>query len=164
MQANRHIFDLVVKPSLTIDGVEYIEFFIKGQSFLYNQIRKMIGMVIAIFRNGMPMDTVAKSFSKHARMSVPLAPGEGLMLNRALYDGYNKMKGDAKGDVIVLKEDIADINKFKDELIQCVGKQEIDGKVFSKWLQILDEEKEAELQEKADAKEEYQENNNRTDE
>eukprot|EP01022_Parablepharisma_sp_SALTPOND_P013112 TRINITY_DN172_c0_g1_i10.p2 TRINITY_DN172_c0_g1~~TRINITY_DN172_c0_g1_i10.p2 ORF type:complete len:474 (-),score=69.37 TRINITY_DN172_c0_g1_i10:14676-16097(-) len=158
MQSNRHIFEMSAKPSLTIDGVEFIEVFIKGQSFLYNQIRKMIGMIISVCRKDQPIEVIYKSFSRHERMSVPLAPGEGLMLNRVLYDGYNKMKGSTKVDVEVPKEDQEEIEKFKAELIQCIGKQETEGKVFSQWLEMLDEEKEDE-HEKEDEKE-YKENNN----
>eukprot|EP00826_Nyctotherus_ovalis_P022633 TRINITY_DN174_c0_g1_i21.p1 TRINITY_DN174_c0_g1~~TRINITY_DN174_c0_g1_i21.p1 ORF type:complete len:392 (+),score=116.89 TRINITY_DN174_c0_g1_i21:102-1277(+) len=139
MQANRHIFELVVRPSLTIDGVEFIEFFIKGQSFLYNQIRKMIGMFIHLCRNNLPIETIPKSFKKDEKMYVPLAPGEGLMLNRVLYDGYNKTKAESRKDVVVQKEDEGEVEEFKNELIECIGKQEVEHKVFSKWLKDFDE-------------------------
>ena len=35
------------------DAIEFIHFFLKGQSFLYNQIRKMIGVVIQIIRGSL---------------------------------------------------------------------------------------------------------------
>jgi len=28
------------------DGLEFVRFYLKGQSFLYNQIRKMVGVMI----------------------------------------------------------------------------------------------------------------------
>ena len=41
---NRHTSD--VTNSSDPDAIEFIHFFLKGQSFLYNQIRKMIGVMI----------------------------------------------------------------------------------------------------------------------
>ena len=32
------------------EAIEFLHFFLKGQSFLYNQIRKMIGVIIQVFR------------------------------------------------------------------------------------------------------------------
>lgn len=34
-------------------SIEFVHFFLKGQSFLYNQIRKMIGSIIQVYRGGM---------------------------------------------------------------------------------------------------------------
>lgn len=118
----------------------------------------MIGMIIEICRKDLPADLITKSLHKNEHLRVPLAPGEGLMLNRVLYDSYNKMKPDFKMDVIVPKNDMPEVEKFKAELIACVGKQEQENKVFSKWMEDLDIEKDAEP--KDDDEKEYKENNN----
>ena len=162
MQANRHIFELRTKPSLTIDGVEFIEFFINGQSFLYNQIRKMIGMFISLCRKNRPIEDIQKSFKKDEKMYIPLAPGEGLMLNRVLYDGYNKTKANTTKTVVVHEEDNAEVEKFKSELIECIGKQEMEKKVFSNWLKEFDEN-EAKHQEKDEEYAEAEESQNAND-
>jgi len=31
------------------DAIEFVRFYLKGQSFLYNQIRKMVGCMIQVF-------------------------------------------------------------------------------------------------------------------
>jgi len=137
-QACRNIFDMTAKTSFTLNGIEFIEFFIKGQSFLYNQIRKMIGMIISVCRRELPIETIGKSFSRHEVMTIPLAPGEGLILNRVLYDKYNKMKGDSKIDVVIPEEDKEEIEKFKKELIECIVNQELEKKAFSNWIKEFD--------------------------
>jgi tRNA U38,U39,U40 pseudouridine synthase TruA len=41
---NRHT--LKVTDSEDPEGIEFVRFYLKGQSFLYNQIRKMVGCMI----------------------------------------------------------------------------------------------------------------------
>lgn len=50
LEANEYIyinkFTNEVTDSSDKDAIEFVHFFLKGQSFLYNQIRKMIGVII----------------------------------------------------------------------------------------------------------------------
>ncbi len=124
MQANRHIFEIAAKVSFVMSGIEFVEFFIKGQSFLYNQIRKMIGMVIQVRRKGESATVIEESF-KRDRVVTPMAPGEGLMLNRVCYDKYNEIMCGIKGNVELPKKDMEEIDKFKSELVKCICKQEV---------------------------------------
>lgn len=41
---NKNTFELTNAEDK--DGIEFVHFFLKGQSFLYNQIRKMVGIII----------------------------------------------------------------------------------------------------------------------
>lgn len=60
-------------------AMEFIHFFLKGQAFLYNQIRKMIGSIIQIFRGGLDDDFLTNTFTDNY-VNVCLAPGDGLLL------------------------------------------------------------------------------------
>ena len=42
------------------DGMEFAVIKIKGQSFMLHQIRKMIGMTIAVVRGQAPIETIGK--------------------------------------------------------------------------------------------------------
>jgi tRNA pseudouridine(38-40) synthase len=44
MYVNRETFEVTNKDDP--NSLEFIHFFLKGQSFLYNQIRKMVGSII----------------------------------------------------------------------------------------------------------------------
>ena len=50
-QAKRYIIDMAVSE-VTYQGREFFKFLITGQSFLYHQIRKMIGVLIQTFQEG----------------------------------------------------------------------------------------------------------------
>lgn len=56
-----------------------LKFEIHGQSFLYNQIRKMIGCVIQVFQEKLSMEFIENSFRPNM-FEVWLAPAEGLLL------------------------------------------------------------------------------------
>eukprot|EP00831_Metopus_contortus_P012784 TRINITY_DN15148_c0_g1_i2.p1 TRINITY_DN15148_c0_g1~~TRINITY_DN15148_c0_g1_i2.p1 ORF type:complete len:172 (+),score=40.00 TRINITY_DN15148_c0_g1_i2:194-709(+) len=138
--------DFHATKSLTLQGIEFVEFFIKGQSFLYNQIRKMIGMIILMCHRKLPVSEVARSFTRE-KVWAPLAPGEGLMLNRVCYDKYNEMKGDTKMDIVLPPEEVRQIDIFKEELLEVIAQQEIESGVFSKWLECVGEDKKEEKKE-----------------
>ena len=72
----------------------FIRFTLVGQSFIYHQIRKMVGLLVKICYEGLEGEaTIAQAFGKE-RYDVYLAPGEGLYLNRMTFEGYNKKKCD----------------------------------------------------------------------
>merc|ERR1719361_2367343 len=55
---------------------------VKGQSFMLHQIRKMIGMVIAVVRGDADESVITDSWNTD-RIDIPRAPGLGLMLEEA---------------------------------------------------------------------------------
>lgn len=50
-------------------------------SFVYNQIRKMVAMTVAVVRDGADVRTVSACFGKRKKV-LPLAPALGLFLFR----------------------------------------------------------------------------------
>lgn len=59
-------------------------------SFMLHQIRKMIGLAIAIMRGYATIETLKRCFHP-GRVDIPKAPGLGLMLEEVHYDRYNKV-------------------------------------------------------------------------
>jgi tRNA pseudouridine38-40 synthase len=89
-RANRYIMrfdcDYVDYP----EG-KYVKFIIQGQSFIYHQIRKMIGIMIQVIQTGHNDQLIDNSFFNNA-VNIWLAPPQGLLLDRVTFDGYNKKK------------------------------------------------------------------------
>ena len=76
-------------PTIDPDtGVEWVVLSVLGQSFLLNQIRKMVGFAVDIVRGATSSDKVGVAFSSQ-RLDIPMAPGQGLFLDELFFDGYN---------------------------------------------------------------------------
>ena len=82
------------KPHV-VEGLEFVRITVVGQSFLYNQIRKMIGMAIEVTRRELPRTLISDAFGEK-RVDVPKAPAEGLFLACPYFEPYNN-KVTAKG-------------------------------------------------------------------
>ncbi|CAL9683704.1 unnamed protein product [Knipowitschia caucasica] len=79
------------KPFMSKDN-EFAEITVRGQSFMMHQIRKMIGLVIAVVKGYATDDVIERSWGKE-KVDVPKAPGLGLVLERVHFDRYNKKFG-----------------------------------------------------------------------
>lgn len=76
----RHMYTFEMgEPFETEEGLELAMLKVKGQSFMLHQIRKMVGMTIAVVRGFASEDTLEQIW-KTDRIDVPRAPGLGLML------------------------------------------------------------------------------------
>lgn len=120
-------------------AIEFIHFFLKGQSFLYNQIRKMIGVMIQVFRGDLD-DKFIPNSQRDNVVNVALAPGDGLLLERVCYDKYNANKRDLKNDIFI-KYVAAhqEVKEFKEQLVRHIAQREIADKAFTKWLSQFDD-------------------------
>ena len=66
----------------------YVLFQIEGISFLMHMIRKILGASIAVMR-GSRATLIDDALSGEHTLSVPMAPGEGLLLNALFFDSYD---------------------------------------------------------------------------
>lgn len=91
-------------------SVDYVNL-ILGQSFMLHQIRKMVGVVIAICRGVAKMDVIERSW-QHDRLDLPIAPGLGLVLEEVHYDKYNEKFGNdgmhERLDFVELNDQVAE--------------------------------------------------------
>lgn len=67
------------KPTIN----QYVRIRIHGQSFIYHQIRKMIGSMIQIFHEGHDETFIDNTFTQN-KTPVWLAPSQGLLLDRVV--------------------------------------------------------------------------------
>lgn len=86
------IIDAVADPE---SGVEWLVLEVHGQSFLYNQIRKMVGAALQVIGGELTVEALKSTFleTEARNPTVPIAPGIGLYLHEMEYDGYNKKVG-----------------------------------------------------------------------
>jgi len=98
---------LIIRIFITIEKCIY---FILGQSFMLHQIRKMVGVIIAICRGVAKLDVIERSWKKD-RLDLPIAPGLGLVLEEVHYDKYNEKFGNdgmhERLDFIELNDQVA---------------------------------------------------------
>lgn len=59
-----------------------------GQSFLLNQIRKMVALAVEVARGGVPLEHMDVCFGQ-SKVLIPIAPGDNLHLDMLFYEPYN---------------------------------------------------------------------------
>ena len=120
-------------------AIEFVHFFLKGQAFLYNQIRKMIGCIVQIFRGRLDDDFVQNTFTDNY-VNVCLAPGDGLLLEQVCYDKYNQLN-DQKKSEIMLKyvAQSKEVKTFREDIVRHIAKRELADRSFSRWLCQFDD-------------------------
>jgi tRNA pseudouridine38-40 synthase len=95
--ARRHIKSFVVNPKPIIIGeTEWLSLKVHGQSFMMHQIRKMVGLASLMVRCGTTLDRVGDSYQVQ-KMAIPKAPGLGLLLERPVFENYNRRANDTLG-------------------------------------------------------------------
>lgn len=72
-----------------VDDVEFSVVRIKGHSFMMHQIRKMIGLLLAVVREVTDASVFPRAFSQHT-VDIPTAPGLGLVLDQIHFDKFNQ--------------------------------------------------------------------------
>lgn len=70
-----------VSRPFMIGDMEVVRFTLRGQSFVLNQIRHMIGLLVDAMRGAAPPWIMDIVFSRRLLMRLPLAPAEGLFLH-----------------------------------------------------------------------------------
>lgn len=122
--ANRVIKSFVCNPTpLIINGTEWLSFKVHGQSFMMHQIRKMVGMVAMAVRCGADAEKLIKESYGREKMSIPKAPGSGLLLERPVFETWSK-----KAEKELGREGI-DFGKFDAE-IEEFKQREIYERIF----------------------------------
>uniref|UniRef100_A0A1I8G6Q1 tRNA pseudouridine synthase n=1 Tax=Macrostomum lignano TaxID=282301 RepID=A0A1I8G6Q1_9PLAT len=86
----RYIVNSWADEPFLYNGLEFVEIRIVGQSFMRHQIRKMIGLCIAVVRGQYEPSAFDAAFSAKRRLNVPRAPGLGLLLCDLNYAIYNR--------------------------------------------------------------------------
>ncbi|KAK4135199.1 pseudouridine synthase [Trichocladium antarcticum] len=115
--AKRHIKSFEVNPTpIQIGDTQWLSLKVHGQSFMMHQIRKMVAMAVMVVRCGAPLDIITESYGPR-RISIPKAPGLGLMLERPMFTEYNKKAAGLEKEAIDFAKYEEKITAFKDDHI-----------------------------------------------
>lgn len=87
--AVRHIISIDATIVIDIDGMQFIKCVIVGKSFMLHQIRKMIGLAVAIVRDCAPESLLYLALRQDVKINVPTAPEVGLYLEECMFTAYN---------------------------------------------------------------------------
>uniref|UniRef100_UPI0037E8ABE4 pseudouridylate synthase 1 homolog isoform X1 n=2 Tax=Semicossyphus pulcher TaxID=241346 RepID=UPI0037E8ABE4 len=90
--ARRYITEMSCGEPFICSSTEFAVITVRGQSFMLHQIRKMIGLVIAVIKGYAKEEVMERSWGQE-KVDVPKAPGLGLVLERVHFDRYNKRFG-----------------------------------------------------------------------
>ncbi|KAF0934780.1 hypothetical protein E2562_028635 [Oryza meyeriana var. granulata] len=88
--AKRFIISFSADRVVSLDGIDFIRCEVVGQSFMLHQIRKMVGLAVAVMRNSAPESIYDVAFRKDVNLNVPTAPEVGLYLDECMFTSYNK--------------------------------------------------------------------------
>lgn len=124
-----------------VDATTNIEFAVmkvKGQSFMLHQIRKMIGLTLAVIRGLAKSEAITRAFTSE-RVDVPMVPGLGLVLDQVHYDRYNSRYGsDGMHVALDWTKEEEQVQKFFDEhIFPTIVTTEMKDKSMVNWLETL---------------------------
>ncbi|KAJ1280357.1 hypothetical protein BS78_04G226000 [Paspalum vaginatum] len=88
--AKRFIISFGADRVVSLDGIDFVRCEVVGQSFMLHQIRKMIGLAVAVMRKCAPESIYDVAFRKDVNLNVPTAPEVGLYLDECMFTSYNK--------------------------------------------------------------------------
>ncbi|CAG9568346.1 unnamed protein product [Danaus chrysippus] len=132
----RFMMSFVLERVFVESEMEFAELLVKGQSFMLHQIRKMIGLMIAVVRGHTDISTLEKSFSKD-KVMIPTAPGLGLVLDKVHYERYDAKFKDSHESLTWDEEEDA-VEKFKREKIfPNIVKGELESNSMGIWLEKM---------------------------
>lgn len=136
--AKRYIMEMYCGEPFVRENVEFAVIKVKGQSFMMHQIRKMIGLVIAIVKGYAAESIIERSWGEE-KVDVPKAPGLGLVLERVHFEKYNRRFGnDGLHEPLEWTEEEEKIAVFKEQYIYpTIINTEREEKSMMNWLSTL---------------------------
>ncbi|XP_030073388.1 pseudouridylate synthase 1 homolog isoform X2 [Microcaecilia unicolor] len=136
--AKRYIMEIHCEEPFVREGLEFAEIKVKGQSFMMHQIRKMIGLVIAVLKGYAPDSIMERSWGEE-KVHIPKVPGLGLVLERVHFEKYNRRFGsDGLHEALEWTGEEQKIAGFKEQYIYpTIIKTELEEKSMLNWLNTL---------------------------
>lgn len=119
-------------------GIQLAVLKVKGQSFMLHQIRKMVGLTLAVLRGHTEAETITRAFGEK-RIDVPMAPGLGLVLDQVHYDRYNERYAtDGIHEALSWEREESEIQGFFDTFIRpTIVQTEVRDASMVNWMQTL---------------------------
>lgn len=105
---------------------------------MLHQIRKMVGLAIAIARGNTTTATLDRALAEE-RLDLPMAPGLGLVLDTVHYERYNERYGsDGIHEPLIWAKQEAEIKEFVERYIYAnIYEIEYKERSMMEWLETL---------------------------
>jgi len=133
-KAMRYIMEFDVEIKDFGEQGRFFQFRIRGQSFIYHQIRKMIGIMVQVIQEDLKDAFIDNSFFQNS-VNIWLAPPQGLFLDRVTFDAYNK-KNDIPEKLEFTQEEEEKLIDFKQNVLYpVIVEAEAKNKTFTEWLE-----------------------------
>lgn len=134
----RYMIHLECGQPFVVDDVEFAVIRIKGRSFMMHQIRKMIGLLLAVVREVTDESVFERAFSQRT-VDIPTAPGLGLVLDQIHFDNYNRSPLRKKHfDELEWSEYEEIVNNFRENVIHpVIVRTEIENESMFNWVETL---------------------------
>ncbi|KAL8789025.1 MAG: hypothetical protein Q9195_007045 [Heterodermia aff. obscurata] len=116
---------VVASDPIIIGDTEWLSLKVHGQSFMMHQIRKMVTMAAMVVRCGCHEGRVQDSYMAD-KISIPKAPGLGLLLERPVFDKYNEsLVGQPDKETVGFKKYEKEMEEFKQrEIYERIFREE----------------------------------------
>ncbi|KAK3158688.1 hypothetical protein QOZ80_2AG0140320 [Eleusine coracana subsp. coracana] len=114
--AKRFIISFDANRVVSLDEIDFVRCEVIGQSFMLHQIRKMIGLAVAVMRNCAPESIYDVAFRKDVNINVPTAPEVGLYLDECMFTSYNKKWKDSH-EAVSMEPYWEDAEEFRNKYI-----------------------------------------------
>ncbi|DBB17512.1 TPA: hypothetical protein ACH3X3_002579 [Trebouxia sp. C0006] len=135
--AKRYMLSCQCAGTFEIQGQQWVRIVIIGQSFMLHQIRKMVGMAVAIMRGDAPANCIKIGLQPKRAVPTPMAPDIGLFLDECYYDAYNNRWG-ADHEHVTLSQFEDRVAKFKAELMYPhIATSDAKASTNATWLRTL---------------------------
>ncbi len=128
-----------------INNTEWLSLKVHGQSFMMHQIRKMVSMAAMVVRCGCGVEKMDDSFGKE-RISIPKAPGLGLLLERPVFDHYNERLEEYGRESIDFSKYETEMEEFKQrEIYERIFREEERDHTFHSFFASIDNLRSAQM-------------------
>ncbi|KAK4390866.1 tRNA pseudouridine synthase 1 [Sesamum angolense] len=135
--AKRYILSFNANTIVSVDGIDFVKCEVVGQSFMLHQIRKMIGLAVAIMRNCASESLIETAFQRTVNINVPMAPEVGLYLDECFFSSYNQKWKDSHEE-LSMKAYADEAEEFKMKYIYThIASTEHKDGVVALWLHSL---------------------------
>uniref|UniRef100_A0A0X3Q5Z4 Pseudouridylate synthase 1 homolog n=2 Tax=Schistocephalus solidus TaxID=70667 RepID=A0A0X3Q5Z4_SCHSO len=139
LSCRRYIMSIECGAPFLLDGDrEFAVITVVGQSFMLHQIRKMIGLVIAIV-SGHTTEAIFEKAFQGERLDLPKAPGLGLFLDKVDFTRYNtRFCNDGSHHPIDWNAYKEKMDVFKEEhIFRHIVQKEVEENSMQEWLEGL---------------------------
>lgn len=96
-----------------MQGQQWVRMVVLGQSFMLHQIRKLVGMAVAVMRGVAPPDALTLALDPARTVTTPMAPELGLFLDECIFESYNDRWGNDREACVRLAAFQEQVDAFK---------------------------------------------------